>query len=367
MRAQANADKSIVSIWADGKKTVTSTEVSTVEEVLAREGIDLEQGDLVEPAAQTRVEPGYFNVNVYRARPVAVIDGRQTYHLRSAYSNPRLIAKAAGLKLNPEDAFETGVTTGGFLDAQAIGVAVTVRRAVPFTVRVDGIRRAFRAQPTTVGQALAANNVSMGPKDTVSVPLSAPLTANMTIAITRVSDVVVTAKEKLPRPVRRVEDPNSPKGETKVKSEGADGHQTVTYRVHYRDGIESSRQKLAVTGRVEPKEKVLVVGTKVRYAGSVEYWRPYIEEAAKKHGVDVNKMMRIMQCESNGNALVVSKFEVGAARENPTGLFQYLPSTWERSIERFGNGNEDIFDGQAQIRITAAKFAEDGSGEWACR
>ncbi len=363
--ARADADARIVSIWADGKKITSNSSARTVGEVLSREGVSLAQGDLVEPAVATSVQPGYFNVNVYRARPVVVVDGGRTHRLRSAYSNPRLIAQGAGLTLRPQDEVKTALSTE-FAGARNLGVVVSVRRAVPFTVKADGVAKTHYAQPVSIGEALKQANVHLGPQDRVSVPLTSRLTTGMTVAVTRVAQVVTTKTETIPRPVRKVDEPSMLRGETEVKTEGADGKETLTYRVHYRDGIESGREKLGVSGRVEPKEKIILVGTRVLYGVSVEYWRPYVQTAAARYGVDANRMMRIMQCESNGNARALnSGYYAGGG--HPTGLFQYLPSTWRNATSRFGSGSENIYDGEAQVRITAAKMSEDGFGEWACR
>jgi len=97
------------------------------------------------------------------------------------------------------------------------------------------------------------------------------------------------------------------------------------------------------------------------FAGNVEYWRPQVEAAAAAWNLDPNMMLRIMQCESNGNATDVSTFIVNG--QHPTGLFQYLPSTWRAA----GGTDDNIFDGSLQIKLTARKMANEGTSAWACR
>jgi hypothetical protein len=86
-----------------------------------------------------------------------------------------------------------------------------------------------------------------------------------------------------------------------------------------------------------------------------------VMEAAAKWNFDPNTMLRIMACESRGNATTVSHFIVNG--EHPTGLFQYLPSTWRSS----GGNDSNILDGAAQIEVTAQKMATQGTGAWQCK
>ncbi len=359
--AGANADsKAIISLYVDGQQRMFSTDDKTVGDILRRENVRLADGDLVEPSADSVVPRGQFNINVYRARPVIVQDGYQTYRLTSAYQSPRLLALAAGLIVHPEDTFRTEIISDVATHA-AVGEKVTVDRSKPVNIKVDGKARLVRTQAKTAGEAVTSSGIVLGASDTVSVSQDAPVITGMNIAITRVSEAVVTLTEKLPRPVQTIDDPKALKGQTTVKEEGSDGQKTVVYRVHYKDGVETSRQAIQVVSETKPTPKVVIKGTKVMFAGSAEYWRPLIEEAAAKYGLDPNMMMRIMWCESRGNATVVSHFVVNG--EHPTGLFQFLPSTWRAN----GGTNDNILDGALQIQIAAKKMARDGTSAWECK
>ncbi len=220
------------------------------------------QGDIVEPSASTVIPQGFYNINVYRSKPVTVIDGSKSYHLLSAYSSPRLLVESAGIKTYPADQYKSEVVTN-FVNQTDIGIKVTVERSIPFSVTIGGTTTDYRAQPGTVAQALAAVGVSLGQEDTVSSPLSSPLTENMNLTITRVSEVVTTVDVVLPASTQTVDDPNQPIGYSSIKTQGTDGHKTVTYRIHYANGVETSRVALQTTDVVEPVATVKVVGTKV--------------------------------------------------------------------------------------------------------
>lgn len=361
MSAGADADsKALISLYADGQQHLFSTDAKTVGDVLRHEGIKLDENDIVEPAAASVVPRGQFNINVYRARPVLVQDGRQTYRLNSAYQSPRLLALAAGLIIHPEDTFSTKLITD-VVGNGAVGEKVIVSRAKPIDVKVDGRTRLIRTQAKTTGEALASSGVVLGASDTVSVDKAAPVTPGMSITITRVTEAVVTLSQKLPRPVEKTTDPKALKGTVVVKDEGSDGQKTVVWRVHYKDGVETGREAIQTVSETKPTPKVIVEGTKVIFAGSVEYWRPLVEAAAAQYGLDPNMMLRIMTCESHGNATVVSRFVING--EHPTGLYQFLPSTWRAN----GGTDDNILDGALQIKIAAKKMARDGTSAWECK
>jgi hypothetical protein len=151
------------------------------------------------------------------------------------------------------------------------------------------------------------------------------------------------------------------KGQTVVTTPGADGQKTVTWRIHYQDGHEIGREAVQLVSQTNPVAQVVTVGTKVMFAGSVEYWRPLVEAAAAQYGLDPNMMLRIMNCESHGNATDVSSFVING--QHPTGLFQFLPSTWISA----GGTQDNIFDGSVQIQLAAKKMAKEGTGAWQCK
>lgn len=222
----------------------------------------LGQGDIVEPSASTAIPQGFYNINVYRSKPVTVIDGSKSYHLQSAYSSPRLLVEAAGVTTYPEDRYKSEVVTN-FVKQTDIGIKVTVERSIPFSVTIGATTTDYRAQPGTVAQALASAGITLGQEDTVSNSLSAPLVNNMDLTITRVSEVVTTVDVVLPASTQTVDDPNQPIGYSAIKTQGTDGHQMVTYRIHYSNGVETSRVVLKTTDVVAPTATVKVVGTKV--------------------------------------------------------------------------------------------------------
>lgn len=93
------------------------------------------------------------------------------------------------------------------------------------------------------------------------------------------------------------------------------------------------------------EEKYQKLAGRYYYAG-VEAYLPIIDEVLTEKGLDddtflVQAMFFIGQHESHWNTQSVSSFSVG--REHPTGIFQFLPSTF-RSVS-----SGDIFNARDQI------------------
>jgi soluble lytic murein transglycosylase-like protein len=71
-------------------------------------------------------------------------------------------------------------------------------------------------------------------------------------------------------------------------------------------------------------------------------WRPLIELAARRYGVNASALYRLMIYESGGRRTAGTTYK---------GLFQYLPGTWQASWNPWADAS--IYNGWAQIRATA--------------
>jgi uncharacterized protein YabE (DUF348 family) len=262
--ARAESSK-LVSLTADGKNRVVTTDAATVGEVLDRAGITLEKGDMVEPAASTPIPRGFFNINVYRGQLYRIVDGASSTSVRSAHQSPQLIAADAGITIYPEDIVGT-TQVRDFVGAEVVGQNIIINRAKVFHVLADGKQMSLRSQKPTIGEALVDKNVPLGVQDTVEPSMGSGLVSGADVKITRVSQAVATQEIKLPHGSRTVADNTMLKGTRQVRTAGADGKKAVTYRIHYHDGVEVSRETLKVSDESAPVTEVIAVGTKVVYA-----------------------------------------------------------------------------------------------------
>ncbi len=223
------------------------------------------EGDLVEPSASTPVTAGYFNVNIYRSRPVMVVDGMNQKSILTAFQSPRLIAEAAGFKMYPEDTYEMVVDQDIASDS-LVGQKVTIHRAVPVLIRADGQQITVRTQAKTVGAALDERDVALGPQDTAVPARDTVISPNMEIQINRVKIAIITTSDAIAHDTQTIKDPNVVAGTTQVRTAGVDGAKQTVYRVHYTNGVEQGRETVSQTVTTQPVTAVVVIGTKIDYS-----------------------------------------------------------------------------------------------------
>lgn len=85
--------------------------------------------------------------------------------------------------------------------AAAFFITPTVRGDSPETrihLLADGVEREVNSSRPTVAEALAEAQISLGPDDEISPPLSSPLLEGMTLQVVRVERKEVTQEEKVP-------------------------------------------------------------------------------------------------------------------------------------------------------------------------
>ena len=103
------------------------------------------------------------------------------------------------------------------------------------------------------------------------------------------------------------------------------------------------------------------------YWASVEAWRPEVTKAVTHfggNGNDVDRFLRIMQCESGGDPLAKNP------NSSASGLMQHLTRFWQERAEFAGLPQADVFDGNSNIWVSAwLALAAPGGGwqHWVCR
>lgn len=297
----ALADSSrIVSVYFDGEKKVITTNATTVDAALEEVGVEIASGDAVEPGLDTAIPVGFFNINVFRSRPVVVVDGVNRKTIQTASQSPRLIAEAAGYKVFPEDEYSIS-TIDEVADLGTVGQQIVIRRSVPVVINSDGTQQSVRTLKKTVGDLLDERDVALGPKDTTSPGRNTPITPNMVINIARVKVAVLKETQVIARETQTVKDPNMDAGTTKTTTEGNDGQKVTTFRVHYQNGVEQKREQLASEVTQQPVTKVVVVGTKINYsADPVELGRQMAAERGWT-GSQWDALYKLWQRESGWN------------------------------------------------------------------
>ena len=214
--ASSNGVDHFVTIHDQGTKYSVRTDALTVGEVLERAEISVGEHDTVEPAVEAAVSSDNFQINIYRARPVVVVDGAvSTYAYSTAYS-PKEVAQSVGFTIYDGDEVEVSATsTQQFLETGAASV---------YTITRNGGR-------------------------------------------------TVTVEEVIPYDEEIIDDYELEAGVEQVEQVGEDGVRTLTYEVNFVDGVEVSRQLVSSEVTREPVPKIKRVGRAYPVVpGSCEDW-----------------------------------------------------------------------------------------------
>lgn len=271
----------LITIHDRGETRVILTHAQTVRDALADAHIPVVSQDTVEPNLGDRLVATDYTVNIYRARPVIVVDGAVRAKIMTAAQTPEGITGAAGIILNDED--RTTLTSSNDIVSDGAGDVLTIDRATMFTLKLYGTEITAYSHEATVGEMLKQKGIELAPSDDMSVPQDAPLVSGMKIEIWRDGIQTATAKEVIAFPVREVQDFDHPLGYHQVKTQGVDGLRNVTYEINMRDGKEIGRKEIQSIILKQPKEQIEIVGA-APPPGSHQDWMAAAGIASSDYG-----------------------------------------------------------------------------------
>lgn len=248
----------LISVYDQGVERSFLTQETTIGAALEAAGIALDARDSVEPSRNEELVASSYQVNIYRARPIIVIDGSTRTRVLSAHQTAAKIAKDAGVPLKDGDTTQFSLATNFVRDGA--GQILTITRAREITLDLYGKALPIRTQATTISELLQEKNLTLGVNDRLSHSMTTPITEGMSIRIWREGIQTVSTEEEIAPPVRLIYDLNQPLGYRAVQSPGIVGLRTITYQIEIRDGEELSRKQLAAVTTRQPSEKTEVIG-----------------------------------------------------------------------------------------------------------
>lgn len=301
----------VLSIHDRGTQRVVITKARTVKEALKLANIEISEGrDVVEPALNEELVAQKYNVNIYRARPVTVVDGMVKKSITTAEQTPSKIAEVAGLSMYPEDSVE--FTVAQDLVAYGASQVMSIERATPVELILYGKKSHIRTKSTTVGELLKEKDLTVGENDFLSVPQGQAISAGMTIELWRDGKQTATVEEEIDFPTEQIQDANREVGYREVKTAGKKGARNVTYEIDMKNGQEVARTEIASVTTAEPQKQVEIVGAKNNFSGSLNEW-----------------LYALRMCETHGN------YQTNTGN-GYYGAYQFLPSTWNAIAKRTG-------------------------------
>lgn len=256
----------VISVYVDGAKTTIATQAKTVGEALESSGIKLFEHDKSEPSVNTEITSNEFNVTVFRARPITVVDGANNYTITTAERTPRAIAETAGFKPRAEDGFEYKNQDNPF--EGTIGTHLYIKRSKEITFELYGKSSKLRTQALTVQDLLDEKGVTLEDGDEVTPSPAVRITNGMKVSIASIDKKVKTVEEVIPFPEEQIQDANQPLSYKKITEPGTNGSKLVTYEITIRNGKEFKKKALKTVVTKEPVKQVAIVGAKnVTFSG----------------------------------------------------------------------------------------------------
>jgi hypothetical protein len=267
------------------------------------------------------------------------------------------LLRAAGIELSTGDRLSVPA------DQPLVGgLRIVVDRGFPVTVVDGGSTISFRAQPGTVAAFLDRAGISVGPLDRLEVAAEGPMVPGAIVGIERVTESTIVETITVAAPVETIAEPDQYAGWRSVAVAGAPGESRVTFLVRRVNGVETSRTIVASEALSAPVAQVVHVGTKYKPAppppGEIA---SIIRDAAAKHGVEPEQLLRIAYCESRYDPLAYNGI-LGAS-----GLFQIIPGTWRANSTPAGYSGASVWDPVANANVAAWMISRGGAGQWACK
>lgn len=255
--ATAAAHKT-VELDVNGQTREVSTFTRDVEGLLANEGIELAEHDLVVPGPEEGLRDG-AEIVVRTAQQVAFqVDGQfETLWTTS------LSADEALAHLNASGR-AASLTASRSADGRA-ELAMPVTQGGTVRVLVDDSERVVEPRgPVDLESVLRLAEVELRPADRVTLDLDEDGTAVLTIV--RVEATETTRTETIEHDSIERETSDLFRGQSRVVQEGADGERTYTMAQVLADGEVESTKHVSVEVTTEPQDRIVEVGTAERPA-----------------------------------------------------------------------------------------------------
>ncbi|MEU5897790.1 MULTISPECIES: resuscitation-promoting factor [Streptomyces] len=297
------ANDKAVQLIVDGKPRTLHTFADDVGELLADEGVDVGDHDIVAPASTTALASG-DEVAVRYGRPVHLtLDGER----RRVWTTARTVdgalrqlgVRAEGAHLSASRSSRIGRD----------GLALDVRTERTVTIMADGRERTIRTNAATVREAVAESGVTLRGQDTTSVHPDSFPRDGQTVTVMRITGTREVREEQIPFDVERTEDPTLFRGTEVVVHAGQAGVRRVTYTVRTVNGVKQRPKRVGSEVVREPQKRVIKVGTK--------------QMPMSVAGADGLNWSSLAHCESGGRP--------GAVDPSGTygGLYQFDTRTWQ--------------------------------------
>jgi uncharacterized protein YabE (DUF348 family) len=253
-------DAKIVIVSHDGEQQIVPSRERTVGALIRKLHIQINEGDVVEPAEATAINQDEFRINIYRAVPVEIVDGSKDTYTFSAATTPRAIAEQSGKTLYPQDYISTE-PSDNFLKSGSIGEQVVIDRATPVSVNLYGTPLVIRTHAGTVAGLIKQENIHLASSDQILPSPDSPITANAQIFIVRHGTQIESETVPINMPIQTIDDDTLAYGTNAVRQQGSAGQEVITYQESLSNGEVVGKSVIQTVVSQPPVTEIVVIGT----------------------------------------------------------------------------------------------------------
>lgn len=296
----------LIKVYDRGVTRVFISEEKTLGEALQSQDIELDERDTVEPSLDEELIAPNYNVNIYRARPVVVVDGAVRIKTVSPFQTAEQIAKSVGITVYDDDIIRLTTTN---ISTDGAGLQITITRAIPIILDLYGKRTEVRTQAKMVGDMLKEKNIVLGSSGRVSIPENTTITSGMEIRVWREGKQTVSVDQEVQFATQIVYDADRLLGYRAVQREGTVGIRSVTYQLEIKDGVEISREEIAniVTRSATAQTEVIGIrndGSGLTASKGAQYWIDSKGVSHRETYYDLNMSVVMQSCGQGGRYFV---------------------------------------------------------------
>lgn len=339
------------SIVVDGQEQQVRFFGRGVDTALEAADVKVGPGDVVVPGLDDTVRDG-SQILVTHARDIQlVVDGNETSH--------RVAASTVGEALEILDVRVETATLSVSRSAPIgrEGIRLVISHTKPFTVTVAGEARQLEAAGNTVGEALQASGITVGPLDEVTPPVDTALTDNLAITVVKVERTEKTIVEEIPFKTTTKKTGDLDKGVKKVEVKGVKGQRELRKAFITRDGQPAGEEVVSSKELKAPVQEVVLVGTRPVAAPETPAPEPAKpgDQPNTSPAVPAGSVWdKLAECESGGN------WKINTGNGYYGGL-QFSARSW-RAVG--GTGLPHQHSRETQIEMGKRLKAKQGWGAW---
>lgn len=296
-------DARLITVYDRGTTSVFLSKEKTLGAALKAENIELDTRDTVEPSVDQELVASDYKVNIYRARPVMVVDGAIRVKKVSPYQTAQQIARDVGINIYDEDTTTLKPLTDFVSDGA--GLQLTITRATSIVLDLYGKKTVLRTQAKTVGGMLKEKNITLGDNGRISLSKDTAIFQGMELRVWREGRQTISIDQEIPSTSQIVYDADRPIGYRVIQDKGTSGIRSITYQVEVKDGIEVSRVEIAsiVTRNATQQTEVVGIlnnGTGLTQSKGAQYWTDTKGVSHRETYYDLNMSIVMQSCGQGG-------------------------------------------------------------------